>query len=187
MLNLFLKLNSYLDRLIAFLNQSIAAIGISLGVTLAFGNVVGRYIFDQSYSWAAELTTYFFVWSTFFGAAYGFKTKSHIAVTVLLEKIPPKLAKFFIILSHLIALIFLSAVSYYGYEYLPLVQELEEMSIDLNIPMWIPYLAIPVAFLFAAYRVLQNLVIAIVTPAEELQPKNEAEELIDEFKKELKQ
>jgi hypothetical protein len=41
--------------------------------------------------------------------------------------------------------------------------------------------------LFAAYRVLQNIVIAIVTPAEELQPKNEAEELIDEFKKELKQ
>lgn len=169
----------YLGKTIGFINQSIAAFGIAAGVALAFYNVVARYVFNSSLTWASELTIYFFLWSTFFGAAYCFKQDAHISVDVLLEKVPPAVGKGLMILSHTITLIFLSAVSWYGYQYLVLFSD--EMSIDLEIPMWIPESVIPIAFAFAAYRVAEKIVMILRTPAEEVRSKSEAEMILAEM------
>ena len=171
----------YLGMVIGFINQSIAAIGIAGGVALAFYNVVARYVFGTSLTWAGELTMYLFLWSAFFGAAYCFKEDAHISVTVLLDRVPPKVAKAFMLLSHTVTLIFLLAVSWYGYEYLQLVIELDERSIDLDIPMWIPYLVIPVSFAFAGYRVAEKIIDIIKTPAQEVVLKSEAQMIVNEM------
>ncbi len=166
---------------IGWINQSIAAFGIAAGVALAFYNVVARYVFDSSLTWASELTIYLFLWSTFFGAAYCFKQDAHISISVLLDKVSPRTAKGLMLLSHVITFVFLVAVAYYGYRYLLLVVELEEMSIDLEIPMWIPYLVIPAAFALAAYRVGEKIVYILMTPAEEVRSKSEAEMILAEM------
>jgi C4-dicarboxylate transporter DctQ subunit len=171
----------WLGVLIGWINQSIAAIGIAGGVALAFYNVVARYVFGSSLTWAGELTVYLFLWSTFFGAAYCFKKDAHISITILLEKVPPKVAKGLMLLSHTITFVFLAAVSWYGYQYLLLVIDLDERSIDLDIPMWIPYLAIPVAFAFAAYRVGEKFVEIWKTQAEEVVHRGEAEMILAEM------
>jgi len=175
----------FIGRVIGYINQSIAALGISAGVALAFYNVVARYVFNSSLTWAAELTVYLFLWSAFFGAAYCFKEDAHISISVLLDKLSPKVAKAMMLLSHSVTFIFLAAVSFYGYKYLELVIELEEMSIDLEIPMWIPYLVIPISFAFAAYRVGEKIVNIILTPADEVRSKSEAEMLIAEMESTL--
>jgi len=175
----------FISRVIGFINQSIAAIGISAGVALAFYNVVARYAFNASLTWAAELTVYLFLWSAFFGAAYCFKEDAHISISILLDKLSPMMAKSMMLLSHLVSFIFLAALSFYGYQYLELVMELEERSIDLDIPMWIPYLVIPIAFAFAAYRVGEKIVYIILTPADEVRSKSEAEMLIAEMESSL--
>lgn len=175
-----------ISLVIGFINQSVAVIGIAGGVALAFYNVVARYIFGSSLTWAGELTVYLFLWSVFFGAAYCFKEDAHISVAILLEKLPPKIAKILMIISHLITFIYLIAVSWYGYKYLELVIELDERSIDLDIPMWIPYLAIPVAFFFASYRVAEKLIEIYKLPPEKALKRSEAEMIIAEIKDSLK-
>jgi C4-dicarboxylate transporter DctQ subunit len=171
----------WIGRIIGFINQSIAAIGIAGGVALAFYNVVARYVFGSSLPWAGELTVYLFLWSAFFGAAYCFKQDAHISITILLEKVSPRVAKGLMLLSHAITFVYLAAVSWYGYEYLQLVIELDERSIDLDVPMWIPYLVIPVAFAFAAYRVAEKFVEILRTPAEEVVHRGEAEMILAEM------
>ncbi len=170
-----------LDKAIGFINQSIATFGITAGVALAFGNVVARFVFDASLTWAAELTVFLFLWSAFFGAAYCFKKDAHIAVTIILDLLPSRLAKLSLIVSHLITICFLLAVSYYGYEYIELVIELEERSIDLDIPMWIPYLVIPISFALAAFRVSEKLYQIIITPHDKVVQESEAEMYINEM------
>jgi len=170
-----------LDKAIGFINQSIAAFGISAGVALAFVNVVARFVFDASLTWAAELTVFLFLWSAFFGAAYCFKKDAHIAITIVLDILPSRIAKFFLIVSHTITIGFLLAVSYYGYEYLELVIDMEERSIDLDIPMWIPYLVIPLSFAFAAFRVGEKLYQIIITPHDKVVQESEAEMYINEM------
>ncbi len=168
-----------IGKTIGFINQSIAAFGIAAGVALAFYNVIARYVFNSSLTWASELTIYFFLWSTFFGAAYCFKVDAHISVSVLLDKVPPKVAKALMLFSHSVTLVFLTAVSYYGYQYL--VAFSDEMSIDLEIPMWIPESVIPVAFAFAAYRVAEKIVFILRTPAEKVRMQSEAEMILAEM------
>lgn len=168
-----------ISKTIGFINQSIAAIGISAGVAIAFTNVVARYVFDASLVWATELTIFCFLWSVFFGAAYCFKKDAHIAVTVILEIMPSRIQKVMLLISHLITFIFLCAVSYFGYEYLLLVIDLDERSIDLwDMPMWIPYSVVPIAFAFAAFRVGERIHGILSTSHEKILAESEAEQVL---------
>ncbi len=168
-----------LGKIIGFINQSIAAIGISAGVAIAFTNVVARYVFDASFVWAAELSIFCFLWSVFFGAAYCFKKDAHIAVTIVLDVMPSRIAKVMLLISHLITFVFLVAVAYYGYEYLLLVIDLDERSVDLwDMPMWIPYLVIPIALGFAAYRVAERIHGILSTSHDKILKESEAEQVL---------
>ena len=175
-----IKFFNLLSDTIGVINRSIAMFGITAGVTLAFANVVARYAFDYSLTWASELTVYLFLWGMFFGAAYCFKIDGHISIGLLVENVSKKWAKVLMLITRLVTFSYLSVVAYYGYQYLLFVIELEEMSIDLEIPMWIPYLVIPVSFAFGAYRVGEHIIKLISTPAEEIVIKSETEELMEE-------
>jgi len=171
-----------ISKIIGFINQSIAAIGIAAGVAIAFTNVVARYVFDASLVWATELTIFVFLWSIFFGAAYCFKKDAHIAVTIVLDIMPSRIAKVMLVISHTVTFVFLLAVAYFGYEYLELVVELDERSIDLwDMPMWIVYLVIPVAFSFAAYRVGERIHAILSTPHDKILKESEAEHVLAEM------
>lgn len=166
-----------ISAIIGHINQKIAAFGISAGVAIAFTNVVARYVFDASLVWASELTVFLFLWSVFFAAAYCFKKDAHIAVTVILDIVPSKIAKAMLITSHIVTFVFLVAVAYYGLKYITdIVMLLDERSIDLwNMPMWIVYLVIPISFSFGAYRVAERIIEIIKTPHEEIVRESEAE------------
>jgi len=175
-------MSNIISKTIGYINQSIAAFGISAGVAVAFTNVVARYLFDASLVWATELTIFLFLWSAFFGAAYCFKKDAHIAVTIVLDIMPSKIAKIMLLISHTITIIFLLAVAYYGYEYLLLVNEIDERSIDLwNMPMWIVYSVIPISFAFAAYRVGEKIAQILRTPHNEVVAESEAEQVLAEL------
>jgi len=169
-----------LSKFIGHINQKIAAFGIAAGVVVAFTNVVARYVFDASLTWATELTIYLFLWSVFFGAAYCFKKDAHIAVTIVLDNVPSRVAKGMLLLSHSVTLIFLLAVSYYGLQYITqVVMPLDERSIDLwDTPMWVIYLVIPISFLFGAFRVAERIHAILSTNHERILKESEAEQVL---------
>jgi C4-dicarboxylate transporter DctQ subunit len=168
-----------ISKIIGFINQSIAAIGISAGVAVAFTNVVARYAFNASLVWATEMTIFLFLWSVFFGAAYCFKKDAHITVTVVLDVVPSRAAKVMLLISHFVTIVFLLAVAYFGYEYLLLVIDLDERSIDLwDMSMWIVYLVIPISFSFAAFRVGERIHVILSTPHDKILKESEAEQVL---------
>ncbi|MBE0492394.1 MAG: TRAP transporter small permease [Sulfurospirillum sp.] len=173
------KFFTIFDLGIAAINKNVAVIGISLGVILAFINVVLRYSFGTSLTWAGELTNYLFMWSALFGAAYGFKKGIHISVTILLALFPVSVAKAFVIFSHMVSFVYLAMMSYFGYQLIIIMQEFGEMSIDLNIPMWIPQLVLPIAFAGAAFRAGEKIFEVSVMDADKVLKNNEHEVVHD--------
>ena len=169
-----------LDTVIGVINRTIAAVGITAGIVLAFANVVGRYVFDYSITWASELTMYFFLWSMFFAVAYTFKLDGHISIDLLVEYVDKRVAKGMMLLSRIVTFVYLAVVAYYGYEYILLVIDMGETSVDLEIPMWIPYLVIPIALGLAAYRVAEHFFVLLSTPAEKIEFTNETSDLMKE-------
>jgi TRAP-type mannitol/chloroaromatic compound transport system permease small subunit len=104
---MFEKLDQYLE----IFSTTVMIITMSVATLVAFINVVLRYGFNFSLPWAGELTSYLFIWSALFGAAYGFKIGMHLGVTILIQTLKPRLAKrvltfaLVVILSYLLALI----------------------------------------------------------------------------------
>ncbi|WNL17472.1 TRAP transporter small permease [Aliarcobacter cryaerophilus] len=140
------KFFKIIDLIVGTINQTIAVYGMVLGVLLAFVNVVLRYVFDMSLPWAAELTNYLFIWSALFGAAYGFKQGAHISITLLIEKFSPSVMKLFLLFANLLSIIYLLLISYFGYKLILMLMDFGEINVDLQIPLWIPQLVIPIAF-----------------------------------------
>ena len=171
----------YFLSLIVNISKAIAAFGIAAGVALAFVNVVARYAFESSLSWAGELTIYLFLWSTFFGATYCFKKDAHIAVDVFLIKAPPKMQKFLTLITLIISAVYVGAIAYFGYQYVLLYIDLGEMSVDLDIPLWIPYVVVPISFAFSTIVIMYKLIEVLKTPSDKLKLKGEAEMVLEEF------
>jgi C4-dicarboxylate transporter DctQ subunit len=174
------KFFEIIDLIVGTINQTMAVLGLSIGVLLAFINVILRYAFDMSLTWAAELTNYLFIWSALFGAAYGFKQGAHISVTLLIEKFPPIATKSLLVFANFISIAYLGIMSYFGYELILLLKDFGEESVDLGIPMWIPHLVLPIAFALAAYRAAEKLVIIYNTDADDIKLFSEHETVINE-------
>ena len=176
------KFFEIMDLIVGTINQTMAVVGLALRVILAFVNVVLRYGFDMSLTWAGELTNYFFIWSALFGAAYGFRQGAHISVTLLITQFSPAVTKFFLVLANLISVLYLGLLSYFGYELVIMLVDFGEMSVDLGIPMWVPHLVLPISFALAAYRVAEKLIELYRTKANDIELFNEHEVIINEIK-----
>ena len=57
-------------------------------VTLVIVNVLLRFLFDYSITWAEEVSTICFVWSVFVGASAVYKHKMDIGIDVLILRLP---------------------------------------------------------------------------------------------------
>jgi TRAP-type C4-dicarboxylate transport system permease small subunit len=61
--------------------------------SIAFVNIITRYLLHYSLAFTEELTINMFVWLTLLGTSIGFKRGSHLAVTVIINMFPKKIQK----------------------------------------------------------------------------------------------
>lgn len=152
-----------LDSIIAGINKNIAVFGLVAGVLIVAINVFTRFLATffsdiHSLTWGEEVSTYCFIWSALFGAAYGFRKGVHISVMILVERFPPALAKTCVIVSYILSACFLAFMAYAGYLVCQLLYDIGRSSEALyNVPLWIFLVCLPAAFLGATYRVIEKI------------------------------
>lgn len=83
-------------------------------VLVIFGQVIMRYIFNNSLSWSEELGKFLFVWMSWIGISIGAKRKEHIKITMFVDKCSPKNAMICNILSEIIVFLICLVTAYYG-------------------------------------------------------------------------
>ncbi len=161
-------IRKFVENLLAFL----ASFTIAAGVLLAFINVAVRFIFNQSIEWAFELTSYLFIYSAFFAAAFLFSKGANIKVTILLDLMPPKISKIMVIFVDLLNLIYLGIIAYFSYVFIfdPElgVKASGEVSVDLGVKMWIIYLILPTASVLGIIVILFKLKDDLFTSSDKL-------------------
>lgn len=107
--------------------------------------VFGRYVLGRMSIWSGELSTYALVWATMMGAAVGLKKGYQVRMTFVLEKLPLWLARLVEVVGYLFMFFFLSIMLYFGME--QTVLNHRQISPGMEIPMSLPYLALPLGFL----------------------------------------
>jgi TRAP-type C4-dicarboxylate transport system permease small subunit len=132
-LALALKLERLLDALLA--------VALAVMVTTISYQVFGRYALGRAPSWTEELTRFLLIWMTMLGSAAALRHGGHITVTFLVEMLNPYWQAVFLVIRD----VFLVAVSgifmYFGLKFAMLNGAQE--SAALEIPMMIPYAALP--------------------------------------------
>jgi len=150
-----------LDRLEEVLIASLMAAAtllIFVAVLHRYGTGVSflyPYLIQIHLSWAQELCIYMFVWMAKFGAAYGVRTGVHVGVDVAINQLEPP-SRYWVVLFGLAAGAFFTfTIGSFGLRFVLHMYETGQQSNDLEAPMWIVYLAIPVGSYLMCFRFVQ--------------------------------
>ena len=108
-------------------------------------------------TWAQEACIYLFVWMAKFGAAYGVRLGIHVGVDILVERLSPETRRPVTILAFLLCILFTGVVAWIGFDFVYEIYHAGSISPDLEIKMWIIYLAVPVGSALMCFRFIQAL------------------------------
>ena len=150
-------LNHLEEWLIAFLIGA-ATIVIFLAVAHRFLSgvpYIQDYTVRMDVSWAQELCIFMFVWMAKFGAAYGVRTGIHVGVDVIIRKLTGKPQRMLILFGLLAGALFTGTVATLGANFVWHIGHTDQTSADLEVPMWIVYLCVPLGSSLMCYRFLQ--------------------------------
>jgi C4-dicarboxylate transporter, DctQ subunit len=149
------------------LEEWLIAFLMATATVLIFAAVVHRYaagvaipglqdaLIRLDLSWAQELCIYMFVWMAKFGAAYGVRTGIHVGVDVLINRLPGRTRKTYILFGLLSGALFTGIVGTLGATFTWDIGHTDSTSPDLEIPKWIVYLCIPLGSYLMCFRFLQ--------------------------------
>jgi C4-dicarboxylate transporter, DctQ subunit len=150
-------LNQLEEWLIAFL-IGVATLVIFFAVVHRFLSgvpVIQDYTVQLNVSWAQELCIFMFVWMAKFGAAYGVRTGIHVGVDVIVRKLEGKAQRNLILFGLLAGALFTGTVATLGTNFVWHIGQTDQVSSDLEVPMWWVYLCVPLGSSLMCYRFLQ--------------------------------
>ncbi len=129
-------------------------VAFAVATLLLFTNVVLRYLFDSGMTWVLEAVQYLFAWVVLIGAAHGVKKGIHLGIDLVVEKLSPSWRKAVVLFAVLCCLFFVAVVDYQSMLYIVKIYQWGDLTEDLQIPQWIPYLALPVGLTLMFYHFL---------------------------------
>jgi len=163
------------------LEEWLIALLLAAMTLVSFAQVIARYIFDYSFTWALELTMVMFAWLIFLGIPYGVRIGSHIGVDALVKSVGPKVARVLGIAAASFCVVYSVILLIGSWTY---VAKMYEMGVNMDdlpmVPIWVPRTVVILSFALLVLRFSQVLW-RIVTGREiRLHLSDEAEELLRE-------
>ena len=153
-----LKLLDRLEETLIGLLMAIATVVIFVSVVLRFLSTVPHVqdvAIRLSMTWAQELCIFLFVWMAKFGAAYGVRAGVHVGVDVLINQLAPRPRKVVVMIGLLGGVVFTAVVGTLGAILVWEIGQTDQTSEDMEVPMWIVYLCVPLGSYLMCFRFLQ--------------------------------
>ena len=149
-----------------WIENSLAVVSMTAVSLLIFAQVVSRYCFNYTPVWSEELSRFLVVWSIFIGVAIGVRNNQHIGVDALIRFLPHKLKVASEVLLNLIGAVVLGVLVFNSFEFIQHTMEFEQLSPAMRIPMYIPYIAMPVGLTLSIVHFLHNIVKLFTIPGQ---------------------
>jgi TRAP-type C4-dicarboxylate transport system permease small subunit len=129
----------------------IASVGIN------FANIIGRYFFRVSLSWAEEAMLFLMIGCVFLGAGPVGWMGRHIRMDVVVSMLPPRARRAFDLFSDLVTIATCLTISIFAWPVMTMLSELDQRSATANIPLVIPQGAVPVGLMLMAILIAVRL------------------------------
>lgn len=147
------------------LEEVLVAFLLAAMTLITFMQVVARYVFNYSFTWALELTTFLFAGLIFIGISYGVRVGAHIGIDVLTRKLPAGVARIVAIVATLLCILYAVIVFIGAWTYVGKMYEIGILAQDLPVPAWVPRLVLPLGYALLFARMLQVLYALVMRKA----------------------
>lgn len=105
--------------------------------------IFGRYVFELPVTWAEELARYLMIWAALLAVSCGVARREHVAVTVLLHRIPIRIRRWFDVGIDALAFAFFAFLCYFG---IGMTQQgATQYATIFDMTMMIPFASVPVS------------------------------------------
>ena len=131
------------DLLLSFCKYAIIVM-VPAMTGIIFVQVVLRYVFQSLFSWAEELARYLLVWITCLGSACAIRDGMHISISYLRTKLQGPAQSAISTAIYVVSLGFFIYCIKEGSMFS--LEQWSQRSTAMQIPMTIPYMAIPLGF-----------------------------------------
>jgi C4-dicarboxylate transporter DctQ subunit len=146
-------------RALLALTRSLSAILLALSVVVNFANIIGRYFFNVSITWAEEVMLFLMVGCVFTGCCAVAWEGRQIRMDVVVGMMPEPVRKLFALLSELLLLATAALVAIFAWPVVEQLAEFDERSAAANFPLVIPQVMIPIGYTLMAMVVAVRLVV----------------------------
>jgi C4-dicarboxylate transporter DctQ subunit len=137
--------------------RGIAAVLLVCSVAINFANIIGRYFFSVSISWAEEVMLFLMVGCVFLGSAQVAWTNRQIRMDILVNMMPAPIRKSLELLSDLLFLAVAGVLVVFAWPVIVDLAAFDERSQAANVPLVIPQALIPIGLSFMAFLVAVRL------------------------------
>ena len=138
-------MNSLATRLTK-LENGIIAVCFIIMTAAAFAQVVNRNLIGAGISWFDELARYCMVYMTLLATEAGLRDGSQINITAVIDKMPPLVKRLMQIIIKVVIIGFSCTIFWTSLTIIEKQLRSGQVSAGLNLPMWVPYLSLPIAF-----------------------------------------
>lgn len=142
----------------AKLERLIVGFGVAFIIaifTLTAIQVILRYGFGTTFFFTEELARYFLVWATLAGTAVETRRNGHIRIPIILAHLPEGIRRIWIRLLDLFVLAVFILLAWLGVK--SMIFNHGQESSGMQIPLSIPFAAIPLFFALSAVFVVEGL------------------------------
>lgn len=130
------------ERVFVRTNEALVVLLMMVMTSLVLLNVITRYGFQFSLTWAEELSRFLMIWVTYLGAGLALRAGNHVAFEYVQSLLPSRVVPWVRALIALGILVFLGFLAYYGWEFSQLT--MRQRSAVLGIQRGVVGLAIPI-------------------------------------------
>lgn len=134
------------------LDANIACLACMILVALTLVGILFRYVLGSPFAWMEEITGWCFLWLNLFGACVAFRTKSHVAVEIVVELFPKSIQRVIEILIALITGALLIYMTCQSVIYLNTVAGAHRMTGLLRLPYAMIYGLLPIATILMLFN-----------------------------------
>lgn len=138
-------------RSIAYSEEIIAGAALVVVIASTCWGVLTRYITEQPATWTSEIASIAYAWVVFVGAAAGFKYGMHVAIDMLMVRLPGGLRRVLRAAADLLVLLFLAVLFCLAVEFS--IDAWDDPTSVLRLPRTVTYAAVVVgvSFMFVRY------------------------------------
>jgi len=144
------KISYIADRISDLLARWVLGVVIVLTALMTLTVLLGvffRYVILRPLGWTEELARYLMIWSALLAISVGIRYNEHVGITLLIQRLPYKLARVVRFVTQILILLFLFELTRRGY--VMAIKGIPQLSTGLGISMVWALASVPVAGVLA--------------------------------------